>query len=78
MLDDSDLYEMKVCGNCGMIATRKKVMNQDKRYHDNDAYYCTNCGEKGDIRKVKIPYAMKLLIQEIGSMSIGVKIGTEQ
>ena len=28
MLDDSDLYEMKVCGNCGMIATRKKVMNK--------------------------------------------------
>lgn len=77
MLDDSDIYYMRVCGKCGMTATRRKVMNQSNRDNDDDMYYCGNCGEKGDIKKVCIPYATKLLLQEIGSMSIGVKIGTE-
>jgi len=77
MLDDSDIYYMKVCGNCGNIATRRKTENQSSRESEDDTYYCTNCGEKGNIKKVCIPYAMKLLIQEIASMNVGVKIGTD-
>lgn len=76
MLDDSNLYYVKICGNCGNIATRRKVNNQLTRETVNDTYVCNNCGEKGNIKKVCIPYAMKLFIQEIESMSIGIKLET--
>ena len=52
-------------------------MNQSNIDKDGDMYYCHNCGEKGDIRKICIPYAFKLLLQEIESISVGVKIGTD-
>ena len=78
MLDDSDIYYTRVCGKCGTIATRRKVMNQSNIDKDGDMYYCHNCGEKGDIRKICIPYAFKLLLQEIESISVGVKIGTDE
>ena len=45
MLDDSDIYYTRVCGKCGTIATRRKVMNQSNIDKDGDMYYCHNCGE---------------------------------
>ncbi|GBF08892.1 DNA-directed RNA polymerase subunit B [Aeropyrum pernix] len=61
MLDNSDAYVMYVCNTCGNIAwfnRRKKVLE------------CPIHGEEGDIRPVKVPYAFKLLLQEITSMMI--------
>ena len=62
MLDGSDAYTMYVCTKCGHIAwfnPRKGV------------YECPIHGENGDIKPVKVPYAFKLLLQEI--MSMGIK-----
>ena len=76
MLDDSNLYYLHICGNCGNIAIRRKNINQSPRESPNDTYYCQNCGEKGNIKKVCIPYAMKLFMQEIESMGVGIKLDT--
>lgn len=55
MLISSDLYIANVCENCGLIG-----------YDDN----CTECKGKAKIKKVKMPYACKLLFQELISMGI--------
>ena len=65
MLENSDAYVMYVCNTCGNIAwfnRRKKVLE------------CPVHGEEGDIRPVKVPYAFKLLLQEITSMMIKPEI----
>lgn len=55
MLISSDLYVANVCENCGLIG-----------YDDN----CSECKGKAKIKKVKMPYACKLLFQELISMGI--------
>ena len=61
MLFNSDKYEMLVCNKCGHIAwynARKGV------------YECPIHEEDGDVKPVIVPYAFKLLLQEITSMVI--------
>lgn len=55
MLISSDLYVANVCENCGLIG-----------YTNN----CTECKAKAKMKKVKMPYACKLLFQELISMGI--------
>jgi DNA-directed RNA polymerase II subunit RPB2 len=60
LLDQSDTYETQVCKDCGMFAI-----------HDVDKQnmYCNACN-KADVFTVKMPYACKLLFQELYSMNI--------
>ena len=65
MLDNSDAYIMYVCNLCGNIAwynRRKRVLE------------CPIHGDEGEVKPVKVPYAFKLLIQEITSMMIKPEI----
>jgi DNA-directed RNA polymerase III subunit RPC2 len=39
--------------------------------------YCKLCESEKAIRKITMPYAAKLLIQELGSMNVKVTIGLE-
>lgn len=59
LFDCSDPYQIIVCDKCGMI-----VSNQDE---------CTVC-KKDEVTTCNIPYAAKLLIQELQAMSIKVSI----
>jgi len=61
MLFNSDMYEMLVCNKCGHISwyNRKRGV-----------YECPIHDEDGDVKPVIVPYAFKLLVQEITSMVI--------
>jgi DNA-directed RNA polymerase II subunit RPB2 len=63
--DCSDKYFVYVCVKCGLIA----VANPDK-----NIFKCTYCPTSNDFKKVNIPYAMKLMIQELMAMSIAPRI----
>jgi len=68
----SDKYEMYICDICGYIA----VGNDAKTL-----YRCLACrkdNRQSRISKVQIPYASKLLLQEIISMGISVRIFPER
>ncbi|MCE4625278.1 MAG: DNA-directed RNA polymerase subunit B [Desulfurococcales archaeon] len=65
MLYNSDYYTMYVCNRCGHISW----YNRRKR-----VFECPIHGEEGDVRPVKVPYAFKLLLQEITSMMIKPEI----
>jgi len=64
----SDCYEMYVCDYCGNTAIAKVR---------NSSFECKICGQEEHISKIKIPYAFKLLMQELQAIGIGVWINTD-
>lgn len=78
LLDTSDAYSTYVCDVCGLFAQRM-IKKENKMYPtDSDVYYCNACKNKSRISKIIIPYAFKLLIQELMSMNIASRIRTKQ
>jgi DNA-directed RNA polymerase II subunit RPB2 len=68
-METSDITKLHVCDICGRFAT--KVI--DKEY-----YKCDGCHNTTRISAVVIPYALKLLFQELASVNILPRIRTEQ
>jgi DNA-directed RNA polymerase II subunit RPB2 len=64
----SDKYSVHVCKKCGMIA----AFNNEKHIHE-----CKNCDNRTSFALVEIPYAAKLLFQELITMNVGPRILTE-
>ena len=67
LMDVSDKYSVFICNQCKIIATGN---NKD------NIYECKKCSNYSDFTKVYIPYACKLLLQELMTMSIGPRILT--
>lgn len=63
LFDKSDLYQIYVCDGCGNIATTQK--------------YCKAC-DSDSISKCNLPYASKLLFQELMAMSIKVSLKADK
>lgn len=68
-MECSDIYITRVCNKCGLIA--RKQLNKD-------AYVCDGCKNASDISKVCIPYAYKLLTQQLMAINIIPRIRTNQ
>jgi DNA-directed RNA polymerase II subunit RPB2 len=66
MFDSSDKYQVYLCKNSGMIAIVNKRKNIYKSLYDKS--------NTTEFIKVQIPYASKLLIQELLSMNIAPRI----
>ena len=78
MYDVSDKYNVHVCKKCGMIAS----FNDGKKsrlYASNDysIHLCKTCDNRTDFAKVDIPYAYKLMAQELQTINIVPRIITE-
>lgn len=71
LLDTSDYYETHICEICGGFAIRVKrpENNAFGREEENDTYKCNRCGSVR-VQTVAIPYAFKLLVQELEALSI--------
>jgi len=68
LVDTSDIYTCHICSKCGLIASKKM---------DKDIYICNACNKlpenQGDIAyatKIVLPYAFKLLVQELMAINI--------
>ena len=61
MLDCADNYRVFICKECGMIAN----VNPEK-----NIYKCIHCKNATDIVQIRIPYAFKLLTQELHTMNV--------
>lgn len=66
-VDNSDIYTAYVCDICGLFAHKVP----EKRY-----YTCKACQNTTKISKISIPYAFKLLVQELRSINILPRIRT--
>ena len=67
MYDVSDKYSVYVCKKCGLIASYNDAMN---------IHHCKVCDNRVDFSYVEIPYACKLLFQELNTMNIAPRIMT--
>lgn len=74
MLETADGYVTHVCDVCGLFAQRMKRENNKPYTTHKDIFFCPSCRNKTKISKVVIPYAFKLLIQEMMSMNIAPRM----
>jgi DNA-directed RNA polymerase II subunit RPB2 len=65
LMDQSDAYRIHVCETCGLIAVANLKKNQ---------FYCPACKTTTGIVQVFIPYAAKLLFQELMAMAIAPRM----
>jgi hypothetical protein len=68
MYDVSDKYSVYVCKKCGLVAS----------YNNNlHIHHCRTCDNRVDFAYVEIPYASKLLFQELITMNIAPRVLTK-
>jgi DNA-directed RNA polymerase II subunit RPB2 len=67
-IDVSDNYRAFICNECGLIAPVNELKNIAK---------CKKCDNYTEFSEVRLPYACKLLIQELESMSIAPRLIVE-
>ena len=68
MYDASDKYQVYTCKKCGLIAA----------YNDQvQIHRCRTCDNRTEFAYVEIPYACKLLFQELITMNIAPRVITE-
>lgn len=65
MLDVSDNFRVFPCRKCGMIS----IANPEK-----NIYRCGTCKSLADTAQIRIPYAMSLLLRELESMSVALRL----
>lgn len=68
MYDASDKYQIYSCKKCGLIASCNDKMH---------IHVCHTCGNRSDFAYVEIPYACKLLFQELNTMNVAPRFITE-
>eukprot|EP00747_Dinoflagellata_sp_TGD_P165070 gnl/TRDRNA2_/TRDRNA2_185877_c0_seq1.p1 gnl/TRDRNA2_/TRDRNA2_185877_c0~~gnl/TRDRNA2_/TRDRNA2_185877_c0_seq1.p1 ORF type:complete len:1182 (-),score=253.27 gnl/TRDRNA2_/TRDRNA2_185877_c0_seq1:85-3630(-) len=61
LLDVSDAFRIHVCDTCGLFAIAKLNKNQ---------FECKLCKDKAKVSQIVMPYAAKLLFQEMMTMNI--------
>jgi DNA-directed RNA polymerase II subunit RPB2 len=67
MYEASDKYQVNVCKKCGLIASYNDEMH---------IHHCRTCDNRTDFAYVEIPYACKLLFQELITMNIAPRMIT--
>jgi DNA-directed RNA polymerase II subunit RPB2 len=78
LYDVSDKYSVHVCKKCGMIASFNDG-NKNRMYANADftIHLCKTCDNKTEFARVEIPYACKLLFQELQTINVVPRIITE-
>ena len=67
LMDVSDKYKVHICDICGLICEANISKN---------SYFCRGCNNKSKISAVNMPYASKLLFQELMALMIAPRIKT--
>ena len=65
--DSSDAYHVYVCNGCGLVA----AYNDELHIH-----HCRTCDNRTDFAYVEMPYACKLMFQELMTMNVAPRIIT--
>jgi len=80
LMISSDQFDVHVCEKCGLLGYSKLVDSSD-RSDSNSAQqtsWCQNCRSDAHMSRIRIPYACKLLFQELQSMNVVPKLKLEE
>ncbi|EJT48974.1 DNA-directed RNA polymerase II subunit RPB2 [Trichosporon asahii var. asahii CBS 2479] len=69
MYESSDAFRLHVCDQCGLMA----VANLKKQ-----EFHCSVCRNSTQISQIYIPYAAKLLFQELQAMNVTVRMYSDE
>ena len=69
LLDASDSFTAQICKKCGLFA----AFNNIEHIH-----ICKTCNNRKDFVKVNIPYACKLMFQELMTMNVAPSLLTKE
>ena len=70
LMEALDSFRVHVCGKCGLMLV---IANLKK-----NQFECRACKNKTNIYQIHIPYAAKLLFQELMAMNITPRLYTER
>ena len=70
LFDVSDPFRVHVCDICGLMTVIAKLKK--------NTFECKNCNNKNQISQIHLPYAAKLLFQELWSMNIAARLYTKK
>uniref|UniRef100_A0A6C0D2A2 DNA-directed RNA polymerase n=1 Tax=viral metagenome TaxID=1070528 RepID=A0A6C0D2A2_9ZZZZ len=78
LYDVSDKYAVYVCKRCGMMASFNDG-NKNRMYASADftVHLCNTCDNKTEFSRVELPYAYKLMSQELQCINVVPRIITE-
>jgi len=65
LLESSDKFDALICGKCGHFSVYDRKRNR---------IYCPFCEEESEIYSVEMPYAFKLLLDELRSLCLDTRI----
>jgi DNA-directed RNA polymerase II subunit RPB2 len=84
LYDVSDKYSVHVCRKCGMIASyndgadsNHKTIAGRETGADFSIHLCNTCNNMTDFAKVDVPYAYKLMAQELQTINVVPRLITE-
>lgn len=84
LYDVSDKYSVHVCRKCGMIASfndgaasNHKTIAGRETGADFSIHLCNTCNNMTDFAKVDVPYAYKLMSQELQTINVVPRLITE-
>ena len=75
LYDVSDKYTTHVCKKCGLIAPFND--GGVLEYPDFKVHHCKTCDNQTNFAKVELPYAFKLMSQELQTINIAPRLITE-
>lgn len=78
LMDSSDPYATYVCGQCGLFAQRYLNESSERQPRHTDVYWCRKCDNYNDVHRVMLPYACKLMFQELMAMAVAPRIRIER
>ena len=70
LMEASDAFRVHICGICGLMTVIAKL--------NHNQFECKGCDNKIDIYQIHIPYAAKLLFQELMAMNITPRLYTDR
>ena len=68
LMDVSDMYQVYVCDYCGLFC------ESNERSGTYNCQTCRKCRRSQNISRIQMPYASKLLFQELMAMMIAPRI----
>jgi len=77
LYDASDKYSIHVCRKCGMTASYNDGANKSFVKDDYSVHLCKTCDNTTDFAKVEVPYAYKLMSQELQTINVVARLITD-